>query len=130
MDERRGVSAVSLFARFSPALAVSPVVAASGVEVVAAFSAWAWLRAVELLLSGVTCVNDMFVHYNPDAMASLGVVSGLRSAGLRGVVSFGAEDLDRWGDVARMLGRSEGAVESLLSRGREALRRSYGEGPR
>ncbi|MGN6503511.1 MAG: amidohydrolase family protein [Pseudolysinimonas sp.] len=61
------------------------------------------LRAVELLLSGVTCVNDMFVHYNPDAMASLGVVSGLRSAGLRGVVSFGAEDLDRWGDVARML---------------------------
>lgn len=61
------------------------------------------LRAVELLLSGVTTVNDMFVHYNPDATASLGVVSGLRSAGLRGVVSFGAEDLDLWGDVDRML---------------------------
>lgn len=66
------------------------------------------LRAIELLLSGVTTVNDMFVHYNPDAMASLGVVSGLRSAGLRGVVSFGAEDLDpespkSWGDVERML---------------------------
>lgn len=61
------------------------------------------LRAVELLLSGVTTVNDMFVHYNPDAMASLGVVSGLASAGLRGVVSFGAEDLDRWGSVSRML---------------------------
>lgn len=61
------------------------------------------LRAVELLLSGVTTVNDMFVHYNPDAIASLGVVSGLRSAGLRGVVSFGAEDLDGWGSVDRML---------------------------
>lgn len=33
-------------------------------------------------------------------------------------------------DVARMMGRSEGAVESLLSRGRDALRRSYGEAPR
>ena len=61
------------------------------------------LRAVELLLSGVTTVNDMFVHYNPDEMASLGVVEGLRSAGLRGVVSFGAEDLDGWGTVERML---------------------------
>jgi cytosine/adenosine deaminase-related metal-dependent hydrolase len=61
------------------------------------------LRAIELLLSGVTTVNDMFVHYNPDDMASLGVVSGLRSAGLRGVVSFGAEDLGLWGDVDRML---------------------------
>jgi cytosine/adenosine deaminase-related metal-dependent hydrolase len=61
------------------------------------------LRAIELLLSGVTTVNDMFVHYNPDAMASLGVVSGLRTSGLRGVVSFGAEDVDLWGDVPRML---------------------------
>ncbi|MEO8262434.1 MAG: amidohydrolase family protein [Pseudolysinimonas sp.] len=65
------------------------------------------LRAIELLLSGVTTVNDMFVHYNPDEMASLGVVSGLRSAGLRGVVSFGAEDLDLWGDVPRMLAEHE-----------------------
>lgn len=30
-------------------------------------------------------------------------------------------------EVARLLGRSEGAVESLLSRGRDALRRSLGE---
>jgi RNA polymerase sigma-70 factor (ECF subfamily) len=30
-------------------------------------------------------------------------------------------------EVARLLGRSEGATESLLSRGRDALRRSYGE---
>jgi cytosine/adenosine deaminase-related metal-dependent hydrolase len=61
------------------------------------------LRAVELLLSGVTTVNDMFVHYNPDEQASLGVVAGLADAGLRGVVSFGAEDLDGWGDVDRVL---------------------------
>lgn len=30
-------------------------------------------------------------------------------------------------EVARLLGRSEGAVESLLSRGRDALRRRYAE---
>ena len=30
-------------------------------------------------------------------------------------------------DVARLLGRSEGAVESLLSRGRETLRRALGD---
>jgi cytosine/adenosine deaminase-related metal-dependent hydrolase len=70
------------------------------------------LRAVELLLSGVTTVNDMFVHYNPDAMASLGVVSGLRSAGLRGVVSFGAEDLDGWGDVPRMLAEHDALADA------------------
>ena len=50
------------------------------------------LKAAEMLHSGVTCVNDMFVHANPRSRASLGVVSGLRRAGLRGVVSFGAED--------------------------------------
>lgn len=32
--------------------------------------------------------------------------------------------------VARLLGRTEKATESLLSRGREALRRTYGEGLR
>jgi len=76
------------------------------------------LRAIELLLSGVTTVNDMFVHYNPDVMASLGVVSGLRSTGMRGVVSFGAEDLDLWGDVPRMLDEHEAlaaAADGLVS---------------
>ncbi|MEZ5189435.1 MAG: amidohydrolase family protein [Schumannella sp.] len=61
------------------------------------------LRAIELLLSGVTTVNDMFVHYNPDEPVSQGVVSGLASAGMRGVVSFGAEDVGGWGSVDRML---------------------------
>lgn len=50
------------------------------------------LKAAELLHSGVTCVNDMFHHYHPGSLASLGVVEGLSEAGLRGTVAFGAED--------------------------------------
>lgn len=50
------------------------------------------LRAVEMLLSGVTTVNDMFCHANFGSMASLGAVDGLRRAGMRGIVAFGAED--------------------------------------
>lgn len=51
------------------------------------------LRAVEMLQSGVTTVNDMFCHANPGSYASLGAVDALRRAGMRAVVSFGAEDL-------------------------------------
>lgn len=51
------------------------------------------LRAVEMLLSGVTTVNDMFCHGNLGSQASVGVVDGLERAGMRGVVSYGAEDL-------------------------------------
>jgi cytosine/adenosine deaminase-related metal-dependent hydrolase len=51
------------------------------------------LRAVEMLLSGITTVNDMFCHANLGSHASLGVVDGLARAGMRGVVSFGAEDV-------------------------------------
>ncbi|MBL7500611.1 amidohydrolase family protein [Frankia sp. CNm7] len=69
------------------------------------------LRAVELLLTGVTTVNDMFVHSNPDEFASLGVVDGLVSAGLRGVVSFGAEDAAvpgaPWAGAARILAEQD-----------------------
>ncbi|HAM45620.1 MAG TPA: amidohydrolase [Propionibacteriaceae bacterium] len=64
------------------------------------------LRAVEMLLSGVTCVNDMFVHTAEGSLASLGVVDGLEAAGLRGIVSYGAEDitgLDATGDPQRVL---------------------------
>ncbi len=50
------------------------------------------LKAVELLHSGVTCVNDMFHHYRPGSFASLGVAEGLAESGLRGVTAFGAED--------------------------------------
>jgi cytosine/adenosine deaminase-related metal-dependent hydrolase len=50
------------------------------------------LKSVELLHSGVTCVNDMFHHYRPGSFASLGVVDGLTESGLRGYAAFGAED--------------------------------------
>jgi cytosine/adenosine deaminase-related metal-dependent hydrolase len=50
-------------------------------------------RGAELIRSGVTTVNDMFCHTNPAEFASLGVVDGLEELGLRGVVSFGAEDM-------------------------------------
>jgi 5-methylthioadenosine/S-adenosylhomocysteine deaminase len=54
----------------------------------------AMLKGAELLLSGVTCVNDMFCHTNGGSLASLGAVDGLEAMGLRGVVAFGAEDAD------------------------------------
>ena len=50
------------------------------------------LKAAEMLLSGVTCVNDMFVHANLGGRVSCGAVDGLDRVGLRGAVSFGAED--------------------------------------
>ena len=57
----------------------------------------AMLKGAELLASGVTCVNDMFCHGNLGSLASLGAVDGLEEIGLRGVVSFGAEDLVGFG---------------------------------
>jgi len=82
------------------------------------------LRAVELLLTGVTTVNDMFVHSNRDDFASLGVVDGLVSTGLRGVVSFGAEDAydpaAPWADVARIMDEQDdlaAAVRTAAARG-------------
>ena len=50
------------------------------------------LRAAEMLLSGITTVNDMSCHRNLGAQVSLGAVDGLAEMGLRGVVAFGAED--------------------------------------
>jgi len=51
------------------------------------------LKAVEMLESGITTVNDMCCHRNLGSLASLGAVDGLAEFGLRGVVSFGAEDM-------------------------------------
>jgi 5-methylthioadenosine/S-adenosylhomocysteine deaminase len=51
------------------------------------------LKGAELLLSGVTTVNDMFCHTNIGSLASLGAVDGLEAMGLRGVVAFGGEDV-------------------------------------
>lgn len=50
------------------------------------------LKAVEMLESGITTVNDMCCHRNLGSNASLGAVDGLAEMGMRGVVSFGAED--------------------------------------
>lgn len=50
------------------------------------------LKAAEMLLSGITTVNDMTCHRNLGALASLGAVDGLAQLGMRAVVSFGAED--------------------------------------
>jgi 5-methylthioadenosine/S-adenosylhomocysteine deaminase len=52
----------------------------------------AMLKGAELLLSGVTCVNDMFVHTHLGSLASLGAVDGLEAMGLRGLIAFGAQD--------------------------------------
>lgn len=50
------------------------------------------LKGAEMLRSAVTTVNDMSCHRNMGSMATLGAVDGLAAVGLRGVVSFGAED--------------------------------------
>ena len=110
------------------------------------------LKAVEMIRSGITCVNDMFVHSNPGTRASLGVAEGLNEVGLRGTVSFGAEDalggtsdappmlieevLDEQHDLARLAGESElldfrygigtllGQSDGLLEAGAAACRRN------
>jgi cytosine/adenosine deaminase-related metal-dependent hydrolase len=51
------------------------------------------IKGIELLNSGVTTVNDMFVHSNPGSLASLGVVDAVEQLGMRAVVCFGAEDV-------------------------------------
>ncbi len=51
------------------------------------------IKAVEMLESGITTVNDMCCHRNLGSLASLGAVDGLSAMGMRGVVSFGAEDM-------------------------------------
>ncbi len=51
------------------------------------------LKAVEMLESGVTTVNDMSCHRNLGSLASLGAVDGLVELGMRGIVSFGAENI-------------------------------------
>ncbi|MBS1888626.1 MAG: amidohydrolase family protein [Actinobacteria bacterium] len=50
------------------------------------------LKAVEMLRSGITTVNDMTCHRNLGAAVTPGAVDGLAAMGMRGVVSFGAEN--------------------------------------
>ena len=50
------------------------------------------LKGAEMLRSAITTVNDMSCHRNMGSLATLGAVDGLAAVGLRGVVSFGADD--------------------------------------
>ncbi|MGE0731247.1 MAG: amidohydrolase family protein [Acidimicrobiia bacterium] len=52
------------------------------------------VKAAEMLLSGVTCVNDMFCYENHAARATLGVVDALEELGVRAVESLGAADVE------------------------------------
>jgi 5-methylthioadenosine/S-adenosylhomocysteine deaminase len=71
----------------------------------------AMLKGAELLLSGVTCVNDMFCHTNGGSLASLGAVDGLEAMGLRGLVAFGAEDAADPQPVATVLAEHQALAE-------------------
>jgi 5-methylthioadenosine/S-adenosylhomocysteine deaminase len=87
-------------------------------------------RGAELIRSGVTTFNDMFCHANPSDFASLGVVDGLEELGLRGVVSFGAEDI-AWGPVpalpvSRIVEEHRALSERCASSGRVGFRVGIG----
>ena len=76
------------------------------------------LRGAEMMLSGITTVNDMFVCMPGGGEVSTGVVEGLEALGLRGNVSFGAQDLfGDWDDravLAEHRGLAEAAQDSPL----------------
>jgi cytosine/adenosine deaminase-related metal-dependent hydrolase len=87
-------------------------------------------RGAELIRSGVTTFNDMFCHSNPSDFASLGVVDGLEELGLRGTVSFGAEDV-AWGatpalSVARIVEEHRALAERAASSVRVCFRVGVG----
>lgn len=84
------------------------------------------LKGAELLLSGVTCVNDMFCHANLDAQASLGVVDGLEAMGLRGVASFGPDDAFDPYPVAAFLDEHEALAERCAKTGLIGFRLGIG----
>jgi 5-methylthioadenosine/S-adenosylhomocysteine deaminase len=71
----------------------------------------AMLKGAELLLSEVTCVNDMFCRTNLGSLASLGAVDGLEVMGLRGVVAFGAEDAADPQPVADIMAEHEALAD-------------------
>lgn len=51
------------------------------------------LAGAQMLRTGITVANDMFVyHPADDRPATVGVVRGLEDLGMRGVLSFGAQD--------------------------------------
>jgi cytosine/adenosine deaminase-related metal-dependent hydrolase len=88
----------------------------------------AMLKGAELLLSGATFVNDMFVHTNVGSLASLGVVDGLEELGLRATVAFGPEDMaepDRH-PVAAFLAEHEALADRCAASARVGFRLGVG----
>jgi len=73
------------------------------------------LKAVEMLESGITTVNDMSCHRNLGSNASLGAVDGLSRFGLRGVVCFGAEDMYDTAPPADVFMAEHEALADLIS---------------
>jgi cytosine/adenosine deaminase-related metal-dependent hydrolase len=71
------------------------------------------LKGIEMLHSGITCVNDMFVHRNPGSNATLGVVDGLEALGLRGIVSFGADDIPDHVPIDKLMDEHEALAERV-----------------
>jgi cytosine/adenosine deaminase-related metal-dependent hydrolase len=71
------------------------------------------LKGIEMLRSGITCVNDMFVHRNLGSHATLGVVDGLEQLGLRGVVSFGADDLPERLPIEQVMDEHEALADRV-----------------
>jgi 5-methylthioadenosine/S-adenosylhomocysteine deaminase len=87
-------------------------------------------RGAEALRSGVTTMNDMFCHTNPNEFASLGSVDGMDELGLRGVVAFGAEDI-AWGSdtplpVARIVEEHHALAERCAASKRIGFRVGIG----
>ena len=85
------------------------------------------LRGAEMLLGGITTVNDMSCHRNLGALASLGAVDGLCELGLRGAVCFGAED-DYPGapDASVFMAEHEALADRLAGEQRLAFRAGVG----
>ncbi len=54
-------------------------------------------KAVEMLRSGITTVNDMSYHRHDGSLASLGAADGLEEMGMRGQLSYGASDVSSYG---------------------------------
>ncbi len=73
------------------------------------------LKAVEMLESGITTVNDMSCHRNLGSNASLGAVDGLVDLGLRGIVCFGAEDMYETAPGADVFMAEHEALADLIS---------------
>ncbi|MEO3855736.1 amidohydrolase [Acrocarpospora sp. B8E8] len=73
------------------------------------------LSGIQMLRSGITTANDMFVCEPRPEPVTPAVVTALDELGLRGVVSFGAGDLRSAGEVAPQLAEHEALREAAAA---------------